>query len=145
MGEFILPSVAARLLIFMGTLGLLGLFVLGPHSSMWNLSSQLYVCAQMYLTLCDPTDCSLPGFSVYRISQTRILEWAAISYSKGSSQCRDQTCISWCLLLWQADSLPLCHLGVPLVPWPGIKPALLHCKYRVLTTGLSGKSLGLLV
>ena len=32
-------------------------------------------------TLCDPVDCSLPGFSVYGISQARILEWVAISFS----------------------------------------------------------------
>ena len=144
LGESILPSpVAARLLIFMGTLCLLGFFVLWPHSSMWRLSSQLYVCTQLYLTLCDPTDWGLLGFSVHSIFQIRILEWVAISSSKGSSQCSDQTCI--CLLLWQVGSLPLCHLGMSLVPWPGLKPALLHCKYRVLTTGLSGRSLGLLV
>ena len=33
------------------------------------------------LTLCDPLDCSLPGSSVPRISQARILEWVAISFS----------------------------------------------------------------
>ena len=46
------------------------------------------------LTLCDPVDYSLPGSSVHGISQTRILEWVAISSSRGSSQPRDQTCIS---------------------------------------------------
>ena len=35
-------------------------------------------------TLCEPVDCSLPGSSVYGISQARILEWIAISFSKGS-------------------------------------------------------------
>ena len=34
------------------------------------------------LILCDPMDCSLPGSSVYVISQTSILEWVAISFSK---------------------------------------------------------------
>ena len=34
---------------------------------------------------CDPTDCSLPGSSVHGILQARILEWLAISFSKGSS------------------------------------------------------------
>ena len=34
--------------------------------------------AKLCLTLCDPRDCSLPGSSVPRISQTRILEWVAI-------------------------------------------------------------------
>ena len=33
---------------------------------------------QSYPTLCEPTDCSLPGFSVHRIDQARTLEWRAI-------------------------------------------------------------------
>ena len=41
--------------------------------------------AQSCLTLCDPVDCSLPGFSVHGILQARILEWVAISSSRGSS------------------------------------------------------------
>ena len=48
-------------------------------------------------TLSDPMDCSLPGYSVHGISQARILEWVSISFSRGSSQPRDQTCIS-CLV-----------------------------------------------
>ena len=36
-------------------------------------------------------NCSPPGSSVHRISQTRILEWVAIPFSRGSSQTRDQT------------------------------------------------------
>ena len=47
------------------------------------------------LTLWDPMDCSLPGFSVHRIFQAEYLEWVAMSYSRGASQPRDQTCISW--------------------------------------------------
>ena len=39
-------------------------------------------------------DCSPPDFSVYGISQVRILEWVANSFSRGSSQPRDQTHIS---------------------------------------------------
>ena len=34
-------------------------------------------------TLCDPMDGSLPGSAVHGISQARILEWAAISFSRG--------------------------------------------------------------
>ena len=41
--------------------------------------------AQSCLTLCDSVDCSLPASSFYGILQTRILEWVAISFSKGSS------------------------------------------------------------
>ena len=36
-------------------------------------------------TLCDPMDCSLPGFSVHGILQARTLEWVAISSSRRSS------------------------------------------------------------
>ena len=44
--------------------------------------------AQSYLTLCDPVDCSLPGFSVHENLQAKILEWVAISFSRGSSRPR---------------------------------------------------------
>ena len=40
------------------------------------------VYAQSCLTLCDPMDCSLTGFSDHGILQARILEWAVISFSK---------------------------------------------------------------
>ena len=42
----------------------------------------------------DRIDCSPPACSVHGISQVRILEWVAISFSRGSSRPRDQTCIS---------------------------------------------------
>ena len=45
-------------------------------------------------TLCDPMDCSPPGSSVHGILQARILEWVAISFSRGPSQPRDQTQVS---------------------------------------------------
>ena len=44
--------------------------------------------------LCDPVDCSLAGSSVHGILQARILEWVAISFSRGSSRPRDRTQIS---------------------------------------------------
>ena len=47
--------------------------------------------AQSCLTLCDPVDCNPLDFSVHGISQARILEWVAISFSKGSFQPRDWT------------------------------------------------------
>ena len=52
------------------------------------------VCAQSCLTLCDPMNCSRPGSSVQGIFQARILEWVAISFSRGSSQLRDWTHVS---------------------------------------------------
>ena len=50
----------------------------------WNFQIQSEV-AQSCPTLCDPIDCSLPGFSVHGIFQARILEWVPIPFSGGSS------------------------------------------------------------
>ena len=52
---------------------------------MWSVMSNSY----------DPMNCSLSGFFVHGIFQARILEWAAISYFRGSSQPRDQNYVSW--------------------------------------------------
>ena len=52
------------------------------------------LCAQSCPTLCNPMDCSLPGFSVHGIFQAGILEWVAVSFSRGSSWPRDWTYIS---------------------------------------------------
>ena len=52
---------------------------------------------RLCLTLCDAMDCNPPSSSVHGIFQARILEWVAISYSRGSSPPRDQiqaSCIS---------------------------------------------------
>ena len=66
--------------------------------------------AQSCPTLCDPVDCSPPGSSVHRILQARILEWVAISFSRGSSQLRDWTRVSCmagrCFLLWATREAP---------------------------------------
>ena len=50
--------------------------------------------AQLCPTLCDPMDCSPPGSSIHGIFQERVLEWGAISFSRGSSQPRDWTQVS---------------------------------------------------
>ena len=62
-----------------------------PYSPHWNCYATLCSDAQSCLSLCDPLDCSLPGSSLHGIFQARILEWVAISFSKGSSPPRDQT------------------------------------------------------
>ena len=46
---------------------------------------------QSCLTLCNPVDCSPPGFSVHGILQARILEWVAVPSSRGASWPKDQT------------------------------------------------------
>ena len=60
--------------------------------------------AQSCPTLCDPMDCSLPGSSVHGIFQTIVLEWIAISFSRGASRPRDQTQVSHivdrCFTVW---------------------------------------------
>ena len=45
-------------------------------SNVWRICSD----AQSCLIFCDPMDCSPPGSFIHRISQTRVLEWVAISY-----------------------------------------------------------------
>ena len=46
------------------------------------------------LSLCNPMDCSLPGFSIHGILQAKVLEWVAIDFSRGSSRLRDRTQVS---------------------------------------------------
>ena len=45
---------------------------------------RLCLVIQLYPTLCDPMDYSLPGSSVHGILQARILEWVAIPFSTDS-------------------------------------------------------------
>ena len=104
------------------------------------------VCSVMQscLTVCDPMVCGPPDSSVYGIFQARILEWVAISYSRGSSPPRDQThvscpsCFGSCCLVTQLSQLFCesldwglpgknaevdCHFFSPGdLPDPGIKP-----------------------
>ena len=68
---------------------------------LYQLSESEREVAQLCPTLCDPTDCSPPGSSVRGILQARILEWVAISFSRGSSQAREQTQVP----ALQADAL----------------------------------------
>ena len=67
---------------------------------LWLLGIPSYICcccclvAKLGLTLCDPMDYSPPGSSIHTIFQLRILEWVAISFSRGASQSRDATRVS---------------------------------------------------
>ena len=84
----------------------------------WVLS-----CFTLCLTLCDPIDCSPPGSSVQEILRARILEWAAMPSSRGSSQPRDGnhiSCVScigrWFLYHWgflcgSAGKESVCNVG----------------------------------
>ena len=53
-----------------------------------NVMKTLCVCAQSCPTLWDPMDCNLPGSSIQRLFQARILEWVAVSSSGGTFQPR---------------------------------------------------------
>ena len=70
----------------------------------------------------QPQDGSPPGSSIHGISQTRIMEWATISFSRRSSPLRDQTHIS-CIAgrfftSWATTQLSVCwYIGFPR-PWP---------------------------
>ena len=86
---------------------------LNEYNSTWARKLKVCVClvTQSWLSLCDPMDCSLPGSSVYGIFQARILEWVAIPYSRGSSQYRDQTCITCFSCVERWILYHLCHLN----------------------------------
>ena len=66
--------------------------------------------AQSCLTLRDLMDCRPSGSSAHGIFQARILEWVAISSSRDIPAQELNPCFHG-LLHWQADSLPLSHLG----------------------------------
>ena len=68
---------------------------------------------QLYLTLCDPMDCSPPGSFVHGILQARVLEWVAMPSSWASSQPRDQTQVS-CVFCIADRFLTTEPLGKPL-------------------------------
>ena len=53
---------------------------------------KVYECAQSHLTL-RPMDCIPPGSSVHGISQAKILEWVAISYSKKYKKTSRENCL----------------------------------------------------
>ena len=69
-----------------------------PEAEFLPTQGTCVLCAkslQSCPTLCKPMDCNLPGSSVHGILQAWILEWVAMPFSRGSSQPRDWTHISW--------------------------------------------------
>ena len=91
----------------------------------WYLTGAEYTCLhakslQSCMTLCNPVDYSLPGSSAHGILQARILEWVAISFSRGSSQPRDRTQVSCiagrCFILWATRKAPPFKFSGPQFP-----------------------------
>ena len=73
---------------------------------------------QSCLTLCDPVNCGPPGSSVCGIFQARILEWVAISYSRGSSPPRDGTHVSYVSCIGRRVLYHWCRLGSQVIVDP---------------------------
>ena len=79
---------------------------------------------QSCLTLCNPMFCSPPSSSVHGVLQARILEWVAISFSRGSSWPRNQTWIS-------------CIAGRFFIIWAtrealSLSPTATHTRFQIL-------------
>ena len=87
-----------------------------PWGKWWWWWFRCSVVAQSWPTLCDPMDCSPPGSSIHGILSARVLEWVAIPFSRGSSQPRDQTCVSFVSFL--APPPRRCHQK----PWKKLRP-----------------------
>ena len=94
--------------------------------------------AQSCLTVCDPIDCSPPGSSVHGIVQARILEWVAISSSRGSSPLKDWTGVSCssCIGRWILNPEPPGDTYLSFI----LQTALAITKLRVLSHLLSPTS-----
>ena len=133
---------------------------LNPRSISHTICCCCYcLVTQLCPTLCDPMDCSPQGSSVHGFSQARILEWVAISFSRASSQHRNQThisCVSctaggWILYhcaIWEAHvsvvKNPPANAGdardAGLVPKSGRSPG--ERKEQPISVFLPGKSHG---
>ena len=91
--------------------------LLPPELTVMN--HEFSICAKLLQscpTLCNPMDCNPSGSSVHGIFQARTLGWVAISSSRGSSQSRDQTWLTWLSNLTTTEP-------------PG-KPCCLICYYK---------------
>ena len=79
--------------------------------------------AQWCPTLCNPMDCSLPGSSNHGIFQAWILEWVAVSFSRGSSQPKDRTWVSHIIgrrfTIWATREAPWEYRGSLIIITPG--------------------------
>jgi len=86
---------------------------LGRGSSRGRDTCMCAKSLQLCPTLCNPMDCSQLDSSVHGILQARILEWVAMPSSRGSSQLRDQTCVSYVSCIGRWVLYHQHHLGNP--------------------------------
>ena len=100
------------------TLALVACRVRGPLNN-WEIERCIDCCclvAKTFLTLLRPVDYSPWDSSNHGISQARILDWVAISFSRESSWSRNQTCISFISCFGRQVLYHYCHLGSPEKP-----------------------------
>ena len=92
------------------------------NASVWYF---VHVCSvtKSCPSLCQPMDCSPPGSFVHGILQARILEWVAISFSRGYSWPRDQTWVScigmWVLYRWATREAHVLFYLWKILPYTG--------------------------
>ena len=118
-----------------------------------------YLCsaASVWPSSLGPHDHCLPGSSVHGILQAGLLEWIAVSLSRGSFRPRDGTWVSrfagrffyhWPpppgSPLYYLDSNPFFG-HTPTLPWQGVKPRSPQWNREVLITGSPGNSLESLI
>ena len=103
-----------------------------PNTHRWSDRVTTHTCCgsvpRSCPALCDPMDCSPPGSSVHRILQASILEWVAISFSKGSSQPRGRTqvsCIAGKFFTTEPPGKPTTHTET--VYFSGLSHHVLRC------------------
>ena len=81
-----------------------GIKIAGRNNNLRYADACMHAMSSLQLcpTLCNPMDHSPPGSSVHGILQAKILEWVAISFSRGSSCPRNQTLVSYisCVGRW---------------------------------------------
>ena len=136
-----------------GGRGLMNTTLSGRHRSPWKTS----VVAQSCVTLCNHMDCNPPGSSVHGIFQARrppyiptegksllCKKWVAISFSRGSSRCRDRTCVSLVSCIGRWILYHERHLGyiLPKRQLITYAPDLGACLVHVSPEPLAGKCQG---
>ena len=84
-------------------------------SMLYNGEVKWSEVAQLCPTLCDSVNCSLPGSSIHGIFQAGVLEWDAISFSRGSSLPRDWTWVS-CIVGRRLNIWATREVQLPLSP-----------------------------
>ena len=88
------------------------------------------VCSLGCVRLCDPMDYSPPDSSVHGIFQARILDWVAISSSKGIFLTQGLNPCFLSFLHWQTDSLPAEQQGSPCCEYIFIRESVLFLPHR---------------